>query len=494
MRLRDLKSILRKPVLVGCAALLAVGFGGCQEGKDGSDNLGTNWINPAEMMRAGRQSLQLPILSSLGSGFDEPNEEFPNARNVEAADLRVDAADYVIGKNDLLQISLTDVTPGVETVKTARVSESGNISLPLIGQIPAAGLTEAQLERAIQQKYQEQGIVKNAQVSVTVVEARQRTFQIRGAVARPGQYAIVQTDFRVLDALVLAGDVQVPNIDYLYVIRPVKAANAATQPSTAPAEPVKPAPQPGLLEPKPKADTLTPAEKTDTAPATPKASGDTTLEDTNKPKDGEKSLPVFVNGNTAVDNANAAKPADAGTTAMPTTPAPGGKDFQFNGPSLPEDQSTIIRVPLRQLLNGDLKYNVVIHPQDTIVVQTPEAGEFYMGGHVQRVGVYSLTGRQITLKQAIISAGMLDEIAIPERTEIIRRIGRDKEVFVRVNLAKVFKGQQPDVFLKPYDIVQVGTNTPAPFIAAVRNAFRITYGFGFLYDRNYFQDNTQNNR
>ncbi len=482
MRLRDIKALLRKPVLAGCAVLIAaVGFAGCSDDRHGSDMWGNGFLNPGEMMRLGRQSLQLPILSSLGSGYDEPNEEFPQARNVEAADLRVDSSDYVIGKNDLLQISLTDVTPGVETVKTARVSESGNVSLPLIGQIPAAGLTEAQLERAIQQKYQDQGIVKNAQVSVTVVEARQRTFQIRGAVMRPGQYAIVQTDFRVLDALVLAGDVQVPNIEYLYVIRPAKPATpATTQPSTT--QPEKPKAIPGLLEPKAKADTLTPAEKTETAPVTPKANGDTTLEDTNK-KD-EKSLPVFVNGNNAID---ATKPADATTTTpsgtTPPADATAAKDFQFNAP-LPDDQSTIIRVPLRQLLNGDLKYNVVIHPQDTIIVQTPEAGEFYMGGHVQRVGVYSLTGRQITLKQAVISAGMLDEVAIPERTEIIRRIGRDKEIFVRVNLAKVFRGQQPDVYLKPYDVVQVGTNMPAPFLAAARNAFRITYGFGFLYDRN----------
>ena len=82
--------------------------------------------------RLGRQTLQLPILSSL-SGLDEPNEEFAAARNVSAADLQADTTDYVIGKNDLLSISLTDVTPGVETVKTARVSESGNVSLPLIG-------------------------------------------------------------------------------------------------------------------------------------------------------------------------------------------------------------------------------------------------------------------------------------------------------------------------------------------------------------------------
>jgi polysaccharide export outer membrane protein len=81
---------------------------------------------------------------------------------------------------------------------------------------------------------------------------------------------------------------------------------------------------------------------------------------------------------------------------------------------------------------------------------------------------------------------MLDEVGIPERTEVIRRLGRDKEIFVRVNLVKVFRGQQPDVFLKPYDIVQVGTNVFAPFFASFRNGFRISYGFGFIYDRNFF--------
>jgi len=40
----------------------------------------------------------------------------------------------------------------------------------------------------------------------------------------------------------------------------------------------------------------------------------------------------------------------------------------------------------------------------------------------------------------------------------------------------------------------VGTNAAAPFISAFRNAFRITYGFGFLYDRNYAYDNDNQNR
>jgi polysaccharide export outer membrane protein len=133
----------------------------------------------------------------------------------------------------------------------------------------------------------------------------------------------------------------------------------------------------------------------------------------------------------------------------------------------------------------------VIRPNDTIIIPSPKVGEYYMGGHVGRPGVYSLTGRNITLKQAIISAGMIDPLGWPERTEIIRRLGKDREMFVRVNLPKIFAGEQSDIFLRPYDTVNVGTNMIAPFLAAMRGAFRFTYGFGFIYDRNY---NTSNNQ
>ncbi|CAA9440219.1 MAG: hypothetical protein AVDCRST_MAG64-4134, partial [uncultured Phycisphaerae bacterium] len=71
-------------------------------------------------------------------------------------------------------------------------------------------------------------------------------------------------------------------------------------------------------------------------------------------------------------------------------------------------------------------------------------------------------------------------------------LGPDREVFVRVNLAKIFEGEAPDIYLKPDDQVLVGTNMLAPFIAAVRGAFRFTYGFGFLYDRNFAAEENQN--
>jgi hypothetical protein len=38
----------------------------------------------------------------------------------------------------------------------------------------------------------------------------------------------------------------------------------------------------------------------------------------------------------------------------------------------------------------------------------------------------------------------------------------------------------------------VGTNAIAPFLAAFRAGFRITYGFGFIYDRNFYDQNNNN--
>jgi protein involved in polysaccharide export with SLBB domain len=148
----------------------------------------------------------------------------------------------------------------------------------------------------------------------------------------------------------------------------------------------------------------------------------------------------------------------------------------------------VIRVPYDALQRGELKYNIVVRPRDMIIVPDPLIGEYYMGGHVQRTGVYSLTARNITLKQAVIAAGMLDQLAVPWRTQVTRRIGANREITVSVNLTKIFEGKEPDLYLKPYDQVMVGTDFWAPFLAAARNGFRVTYGFGFLYDRNYYDD------
>src|SRR5439155_5031933 len=325
------------------------------------------------------------------------------------------------------------------------------------------------------------------------------------------------------DALVTAGDVTQQGVDYVYVIRREGAGPTpatTTTPMTMPAgrmPATNPAVPTDVLQPRsqanPMASDLKPVALllADAPPASPPAVPPSTGGERYIQIDG-KSVLVGNQGATAegapVTPGTAAAPAApaAGavpaapgapgtpadtTTAAPMTPmaAPATQTFEFNANN--QTPNRIIRVPVMQLKNGDLRYNIVIRPQDMIIVPQPVTGEYYMEGHINRGGVYSLTARQITLKQAVAAAGGYDQLATPAKAEIIRRIGADREVYARVDLDKVGSGQQPDVYLKPNDIVRVGTNAFQPFIAAFRNAFRITYGFGFLYDRNF--DTSQNN-
>jgi polysaccharide export outer membrane protein len=438
LQARVLKRVASASLLALCAALAC----GCSilDIKSLGD--------PSEMFPDSKKPLQKPILSSLSSidaSIDDPDQEFYNATDVKPIDSLVIPQDYKIGKGDLLNISVNDLMGlGVETTKQTRVTESGNISMNLLGQIHAEGLTEDELQKAIADGYKNGQIIPNAQVTVTVVEARARTFSALGAVNSPGEFAILKSDFRLLDALVLMRDVA-PTTDVIYVVRQLKEdPNPAAAVPNAPTSgtPAKPGSSPVI-------DPLAP--RGDAGPAI--------------------NRPVFLQ-------------AAGGPLAPMTPPAAGTPGFEFAAPTGPIETRTI-RVPLDALKNGELKYNIVIRPHDLIIAPNPVLGDYYMGLHVARGGVYTIPPKKITLKQAIIAAGGLDGDAIPERTELIRRIGPTREAFVRIDLNAIFSGTQPDIFLKGNDEVLVGTNILAPLLADLRNGFRITYGFGFLYDRNY---------
>jgi protein involved in polysaccharide export with SLBB domain len=148
-------------------------------------------------------------------------------------------------------------------------------------------------------------------------------------------------------------------------------------------------------------------------------------------------------------------------------------------------KTRLIKIPTDKLLAGDPRYNIVIKPGDTIFVPVDIVGEFYIMGNVNSTGTIPLTGRPMTLKQAIAAAGGFSPLAWPKRCEVIRRIDRKKEEIVMVDLDKIYNGEQPDFFIKPHDLINVGTHATARWRAILRNAFRATYGFGFVYDRNF---------
>jgi len=145
----------------------------------------------------------------------------------------------------------------------------------------------------------------------------------------------------------------------------------------------------------------------------------------------------------------------------------------------------IIRFDVQALQGGDPTQNLVLRDGDIITIPSPPVGDFYMTGYVSRPGVYSLTGRKITLLQAIAAAGGLTAIAVPWRTEVVRRVTEEEEEIIYVDLSKVARGEVPDFYVKPEDVIRIGTDWGAIHNAVIRNAFRATYGAGAVYDMNF---------
>jgi len=148
----------------------------------------------------------------------------------------------------------------------------------------------------------------------------------------------------------------------------------------------------------------------------------------------------------------------------------------------------LLEIDYRDLIAGKSMLNVIVRPDDFINVVPPPTGVVYIDGEIARPGPYDLpaTG-QLTLSRLVAAAGGLGALAIPERVDLVRRIG-DREATIRVNLAAIRERSEPDIVLKSDDHVIIGTNFFAMPLAVIRNGFRMTYGFGFLIDRNWGTD------
>jgi polysaccharide biosynthesis/export protein len=110
--------------------------------------------------------------------------------------------DYRIGDDDLLEINVWN-EPDLK--QSLPVRSDGRITLPLIGEIQAAGETPSQLQAAIASKLK--AYITHPDVTVMVLEMNSRKFNVLGRVLKPGSYPLTATT-TVLDALAEAGGFQ----------------------------------------------------------------------------------------------------------------------------------------------------------------------------------------------------------------------------------------------------------------------------------------------
>jgi len=143
----------------------------------------------------------LPASDANNSGKDVAKTELPaTSTDVSAPRVASFHSDtYIIGVDDVLGIN---VWKEGELSRSVPVRPDGMITLPLIGEMKAAGLTPIQLQDQITSALQK--VMSDPVVSVTVTGINSLSFNIMGQVNKPGYFPL-NHPLTVLDAIALAG-------------------------------------------------------------------------------------------------------------------------------------------------------------------------------------------------------------------------------------------------------------------------------------------------
>lgn len=105
------------------------------------------------------------------------------------------------GPGDLIEVNVYNVP---ELTTKARVSNSGDVYLPLIDYVHVEGLTQEEAQTVIEKRLDEGGFVRNPHVTIFVDEAASQGVTIIGEVGRPGIYPDV-VDHKLYEVLSEAG-------------------------------------------------------------------------------------------------------------------------------------------------------------------------------------------------------------------------------------------------------------------------------------------------
>jgi polysaccharide export outer membrane protein len=495
----------RRRLMIGSMLVIASTICGCAMVPPNS------FIDPTKVGRFSVEAFETGVRRVLTPRETPPG--LPNAEDPVPADLVPEYSEYRFVPGDNVAVTINDLLqPGVPYSAAYEVNPLGEIRVPELGVVRVAGLTEPELEEDLKARLRETGLLPDPVVVVFTQLRRGRTFSVLGSVRVAGTYPIGDPDTRLLDAIAQAGDADA-NARYAYVIR--RPAFNAAEVLPPPPEPPSDTPAPETPDEGAEELIIPPWEPDDFDAAPNMMAQEGTGTATTAPAYEELEAVIAPPG---TQPATASQPADEGAgrewpalifdpetgafREMPPTADEGraadperaaeiaaedllNEPFEWESDEGFAFTQRVIQIDMDDLRNGDPTQNIVVRDND--VIQIPfDTGVFYMMGEVARPGVYGFGGRDITMKQAVAISGGFTALAWPSRTEIIRHEpGTDKQITIKVNLDKIFYGWEEDFYLRDGDIVNVGTHTVAPFLFVLRNSFRFTYGFGFVYDRNF---------
>ena len=461
-----------------------------------------SFFNPAIVGYWENQPTTIPILERLDA-IEKEDTYWGQTTDVTPEDLIPSDLSYRMVPGDYVTVSIFELYgPGEWASATRRIDAGGFIRVQEIGDVPAAGLTAQEFQDVLTEIV-DKTIITEPLVEVAVEEGSGLSYTLYGAIPGPGMYTLRKPNLRLLDALAIAGGVPI-TVDTVYVIRQVELTEEVKPSFERGRTEEPPAREEEAAEPETPVDIEDLIEQLDEEGAGGVSPGVLRQED--EPAiDIEDLQPAEVGEppQIDIDEIPAGRPSPEAIRGPGTwvyieergewVRVPGEEVAAVAGPEAaaapPMYVERIIEIPANRLTRGESKYNIVVRPDDRIYLEPPLQGFVYVDGQIARPGVYGLpsTG-ELTLDRLIAAAGGLNTIAIPERVDLIRKVGENREAAIRLNLAAIRHRTEPDVLLKPDDHIIIGTSWVATPLAIIRNGFRATYGFGFLLDRNFGND------
>jgi polysaccharide export outer membrane protein len=298
-------------------------------------------------------------------------------------------ADYRIGPGDELEIKVfgTSVMD-----QTAKVSRTGAITIPLVGDVVAADRTAAELEDAIAAALRERGLIKDPQVLVYVTGYEAKQIFVFGAVDRPGLYQMTQ-DLRIMDAIFMAGGIDPNAGQYGYLHRKISELG----------------PDWPQRSPLPVAAAL-------------------------DPRTGNVKM--------AAPRDLAQSPAVRQLVEHPDVAYPGTEIIKFD--------------IVKARMGGVVEPNLVLKPGDIIVISEATNDVFYVIGDVHNAAAIQIkepSYRKVLASQAIAWAGGPTRTAKLSEGVLIR-VGEDgQRREFKLDFLAILKGKQPDMEVRPNDVI-----------------------------------------
>jgi len=340
--------------------------------------------------------------AATAESTEDYNRKLERLREQFAETRERQTGDYRIGPQDLLDINIFEAP---ELNRTVRVSENGEVSLPLLGGIHVVRLTARELENTLAAKLRE--FLKDPHVSVMVTAIESHPVSVIGEVNKPGVFQ-VRGSKTLLEMLSMAQGLAPEAGDEVLVMR-----NAGYNRGQEGGAQTKEA-----------------------------GNGETASKDA----DGIKSVSRSDNRSDGALKKNA-------TTSTEETNNVGAKQGEDQG-------GDTMAINLRHLLNSrDPRFNVPIYAGD--IVKVTRAGIVYVVGAVRKPGGFTVKGNeQMSLLKAIALAEGLSSTSSKGHTRIIRTDeGSGKRSEIPVELGKILDGKAPDMNLQAADIVFVPNST-----------------------------------